>query len=98
MGYRRALEFLVDAYIRKNRPTETIDANLPLSKKIRDYIDNEHIKTLAQKSAWLGNDATHIVNNHPDRSVKDIKKFIKAITAIIDAEFACEDANTIERN
>lgn len=98
MGYRKALEFLVDAYIRKNRPTETIDANLPLSKKIRDYIDNEQIKTLAQKSAWLGNDATHIVNNHPDRNVKDVKKFIKAITAIIDAEFACEDASTIERN
>lgn len=98
MGYRKALEFLVDAYIRKNRPAETIDANLPLSKKIRDYIDNEQIKTLAQKSAWLGNDATHIINKHPDRNIQDIKKFIKAMTTIIEAEFACEDASTIERN
>lgn len=98
MGYRRALEFLVDAYIRKNRPAETIDANLPLSKKIRDYIDNEQIKTLAQKSAWLGNDATHIINKHPDRNIQDIKKFIKAMTTMIEAEFAYEDASTIERN
>lgn len=98
MGYRRALEYLVDAYIRKNRPTEAIDANLPLGIKIRNYIDNEQIRTLAEKSAWLGNDATHIINNHPDRSVIDIKKFIKAITSIIDTEFACEDASTIERN
>lgn len=98
MGYRRALEFLVDAYIRKNRPAETIDANLPLSKKIRDYIDNEKIKTLAQKSAWLGNDATHIINKHPDRNIQDIKKFIKAMTTMIEAEFAYEDASTIERN
>lgn len=98
MGYRRALEFLVDAYIRKNRPAETIDANLPLSRKIRDYIDNEQIKTLAQKSAWLGNDATHIINKHPDRNIQDIKKFIKAMTTMIEAEFAYEDASTIERN
>lgn len=74
----------MDAYIRKNRPTEAIDANLPLGIKIRNYIDNEQIRTLAEKSAWLGNDATHIINNHPDRSVIDIKKFIKAITSIMD--------------
>ena len=97
MGYRRALEFLVDAYIRKIHPDESIAPNLELSKKINDYIYNSKIKTLAEKSAWLGNDATHIVNKHPDRDVTDMKKFIKAITTMIDAEFAFYDANTIER-
>lgn len=96
MGYRRALEFLVDSYIRKIKPTESIDANLNLGIKINKYIDDLRIKTLAQKSAWLGNDATHIVNKHPNRDiVTDMKKFIKAMTTIIDAQFAFEDANNI---
>lgn len=98
MGYRRALEFLVDAYIRKIKPTETIAPNLELGKKINNYIDDSKIKTLAKKSAWLGNDATHIVNNHPNRTVADMKRFIKAMTTMIDAEFAFEDANTIGRS
>lgn len=98
MGYRRALEFLVDAYIRKIKPNETIDLNLGLGNKINNYIDDLKIKTLAQKSTWLGNDATHIVNKHPDRNITDMKKFIKAMTTMIDADFAFDDANTIEKN
>ena len=98
MGYRRALEFLVDAYIRKIKPNETINPSLELGKKINNYIDDSKIKILAEKSAWLGNDATHIVNKHPDRDiVSDMKKFIKAITTMIDAEFAFDDANTIQK-
>lgn len=96
MGYRRALEFLVDAYIRKIKPTETIPQNLGLGKKINNYIDNSKIKALATKIAWLGNDATHIVNKHPNRNITDMKKFIKAMTTMIDAEFAFEDADAME--
>lgn len=95
MGYRRALEFLVDAYIRHIKPDANIEASLKLGKKIDKYIDNPKIQILAKKSAWLGNDATHIVKKHPNRDVTDIKKFIKAMTAMIDAEFAYEDADTI---
>lgn len=99
MGYRRALEYLIDDYIRKIKPTETIDSSLGLDKKIKSYIDNQKIKTLAQKSAWLGNDATHIVNKHPDRNIiYDMKKFIRAMVSMIDAEFAYEDADSIEKN
>lgn len=96
MGYRRALEFLVDSYIRKIKPNKSIDANLKLGTKISNYIDDPRIKTLAQKSAWLGNDATHIVNKHPNRKiVADMKKFIKAMTTMIDAQLAYEDADNI---
>lgn len=78
------------------KPTEYIDANLLLGTKINNYIDDTRIKTLAQKSAWLGNDATHIVNKHPQRNiVADMKKFIKAMTTMIDAQFAFEDADNI---
>ena len=98
MGYRRALEFLIDAYVRKIKPTETIAPNLGLGKKINDYIDNSKIKTLAAKSAWLGNDAAHIINKHPDRTVADMKNFIMQICKWIDFELSVEDANTIEKN
>ena len=96
MGYRRALEFLVDSYIRKFKSDKSIDANLKLGTKISNYIDDPRIKTLAQKSAWLGNDATHIVNKHPNRKiVADMKKFIKAMTTMIEAQLAVEDADNI---
>lgn len=96
MGYRRALEFLIDAYIRKTKPAESIDANLPIGTKINNYIDDTKIKMLAKKAAWLGNDATHIVNKHPERNiVVDMKKFIKAITTMIDAQFAFEEADNM---
>ncbi len=95
MGYRRALEFLVDAYIRKDN--SNLDVALPLSHKISTYIVDTRIKELATKATWLGNDHTHIVNSHPDRNVKDIKKFINAIVKVIETENACADAATIQR-
>lgn len=98
MGFRKALEHLVDAYIRKYHHNENIAFNLPLSKKINDYIGDTKIKTLAKKTAWIGNDATHIDKRHPERDIQDMKKFIRAMTTMIDAEFAYEDADTIERD
>ena len=95
MGYRKSLEFLIDAYIRKNNPEENINADLNLSTKIENYINDDRAKVLAKKSAWLGNDATHIVKKHPNRDIQDMKKFIKALIQVIETEFAFEDANSI---
>ena len=94
VGYRKSLEFLVDNYIRKTEPE--LDPKKFLSKKIEEHIADERIKKLALKAAWLGNDQTHIVNKHPDRDVEDIKKFINAMIKIIEADYACDDADTIE--
>lgn len=97
MGYRRSVEFLVDAYIRHKNPDIDINIALPLAQKIHDYISDERIKTLAKKAAWLGNDATHIEKKHPDRDVSDMKKFIKYMVTLIDADFAFEDAASIQK-
>lgn len=96
MGYRRSAEFLVDAYVRHKKPDTDIAASLPLAKKIQDYVPEEKIRELAKKTAWLGNDETHIEKKHPNRDISDMKKFIRAMVALIDADFAYEDACSIE--
>ena len=96
MGYRKALEFLVKDYAIYRVPgdEETIKA-LPLAKCIDKYIDSPRIKSLAQRSAWLGNDETHYVRAHQDRSYLDIKKFLHAIETFVSADLAVDDAESI---
>lgn len=96
MGYRRSVEYLVDAYGRHKNPGIDIDASLQLAKKIQDYVPEERIRELAKKTAWLGNDETHIEKKHPNRDISDMKKFIRAMVTLIDADFAYEDACSIE--
>lgn len=97
MGYRRALEFLVDAYIKHKENANTISER-NLQQKIKNHIDNDAVRILAEKATWLGNDAVHTENKHPDRTITDMKNFIMQICKWIDFELSVEDANTIERN
>lgn len=97
MGYRRALEFLVDAYIKHMENVDTIPER-NLQKKIQNHIDNNAVRILAERATWLGNDNVHIENKHPNRTITDMKNFIIQICKWIDFELSVEDANTIERN
>ena len=97
MGYRRALEFLVDAYIKHKESIDTIPER-NLQQKIQNHIDNDAVRVLAEKATWLGNDAVHTENKHPDRTITDMKNFIMQICKWIDFELSVEDANTIERS
>lgn len=94
MAYRKALEYLVDAYIRMENPLTALPQDARLSDKIRVIADN-NIKTLAERTAWLGNDQTHIISKHPDYSVSDIKYFIENIVKCIDANIAVSKAASI---
>lgn len=96
MGYRKSLEFLIDAFIKHSEHIDTIPER-ELQKKIQNHLCDTKIKTLAEKATWLGNDATHIENKHPDRTVSDMKNFIMQIVKWIDFELSVEDAETIER-
>lgn len=96
MGYRKALEFLVKDYaIHKNSDQKSEIEKAFLSTCIKKYIENPKIQTLAEKSAWLGNDETHYVKEHTDRDVSDLKKFIKACANHIETELTVEDAETV---
>lgn len=97
IGYRKALEFLVKDFAIYEHPENTDDIKvIRLAKCIEKYIDDKRIATLAEKSAWIGNDETHYVRKQEDRDIFDMKKFIKAILYFIGMVFTTEDAYSID--
>lgn len=96
LGYRKALEFLVKDFIIHQHPDEADEIKkLMLSPCINKYIDNPQIKTLVERSAWIGNDEAHYVRKQADRDVNDMKAFIKAIVYFIGMVLITEDAATM---
>lgn len=97
IGYRKALEFLVKDFAIHEHPDDTDDIKtVRLAKCIEKYIDDRRIATLAEKSAWIGNDETHYVRKQEDRDVSDMKNFIKAMLYFIGMVLTTEDAFSIE--
>lgn len=64
----------------------------PLAQCIKSYIANESITTLAERSAWIGNDEAHYIRKQEDRDVSDMKNFIQAIVYFIGMILITEDA------
>ena len=97
LGYRRSLEFLVKDYLCYLDPDHTDEIRKQiLSQCIRDRIKDQRIRTLAERATWIGNDETHYIRKHENLDIQDMKRFIRAMTAFIDAEFAFEDALKVE--
>lgn len=96
LGYRKALEFLVkDFVIYKNSTEEEKIKRMPLSACISEYIDNQQIKVLVERSAWIGNDEAHYVRKQEDRDVNDMKEFITATVFFIGMVLIADDAATM---
>ena len=93
LGYRKALEFLIKDFAIHEHPDEeeSIKAK-PLAQCIKNYIENESITTLAERSAWIGNDEAHYIRKQEDRDVSDMKDFIQAIVYFIGMILITEDA------
>ena len=93
LGYRKALEFLIKDFAIHEHPDEkeAIKAK-PLAQCIKTYISNESITTLAERSAWIGNDEAHYIRKQEDRDVSDMKSFIQAIVYFIGMILITEDA------
>lgn len=97
LGYRKALEFLVKDFAIHENPNDTDKIkSMPLSACIRDFIDSSNIKTLATRSAWIGNDEAHYIRKQEDRDVQDMKSFIQATVYFISMILITEDAETME--
>ena len=93
LGYRKSIEFLVkDFAIHQNPESEEEIKKLMLSPCIKKYIDNPQIKTLVERSAWIGNDEAHYIRKQTDRDVNDMKAFIKATVYFIGMVLITEDA------
>lgn len=97
LGYRKSLEFLVKDFAIHEHP-EYADKikSMPLAACIKDFIDAPNIKTLATRSAWIGNDEAHYIRKQEDRDVSDMKSFIQATVYFISMILITEDAASME--
>ncbi len=96
LGYRKSLEFLVKDFAIHQHPSDEEDIKKQmLSSCIKKYIDNPQIKTLVERSAWIGNDEAHYIRKQEDRDINDMKSFIQATVYFIGMVLITEDAETI---
>lgn len=93
MGYRKSLEFLVKDFAIHKFPNDsnTIKSQ-PLSACIKKYILADNIRTLLERTTWIGNDETHYIRKHEDRNFSDMKNFIRAIVYFIEMTLITDDA------
>lgn len=97
MGYRKALEFFVKEYVTKNLYNGTEKDSIlsePLGETIK-RLENPLLQSISKASSWLGNDQTHMVQKHPEYGVDDIKKYIKVMTNLVEAEFVAEEVGVL---
>lgn len=77
-GYRKALEFLIkDWLIADNRDASEVINVKQLSVCINEYITEEHIKNVASRASWLGNDETHYYRKWSNKDINDLKRLIE---------------------
>lgn len=97
LGYRKSVEFLIKDYaIHENPENEEEIKNTWMKVCIDKYIDDKKIKTLAEKSDWIGNDEAHYVRKQENRDITDMKRFIKAMVYFIGMTLIAEDASSME--
>lgn len=96
LGFRKALEFLVKDFCTHIAPDKSDQIQkCALMKCVSDYIQNEKIKTLASRSAWIGNDEAHYLRKLGGRDVSDMKSFLMALVYYVSMELLVEDASSI---
>jgi hypothetical protein len=97
MGYRKALEFFVKEYVTQNLDGGA-EKNSILSEPLGETIkrlENPLLQSISKASSWLGNDQTHMVQKHPEYGINDIKKYIKVLTNLVEAEFVAEEVGVL---
>nr|MDQ3817622.1 DUF4145 domain-containing protein [Acidobacteriota bacterium] len=78
VGYRKALEFLVKDYAIQNHTSEKEKIEkTQLGPCIKDYINDERVKSVAKRATWLGNDETHYVRRWEGKNLADLKALIR---------------------
>lgn len=96
MAYRKALEFLVKDYLIKFTDNSEENVNkMSLGQCIKS-IDNPKIRTVASRSAWLGNDHSHYHPKFEEYDLSDLKKLIEAVAYWISVEVITQNAEEIQ--
>jgi len=88
-GYRKALEYLIKDFLTKNKFSEDmknqeIVLKTQLGPCINKFIDEERIKAVAKRAAWLGNDETHYLRKWTEKDITDLKTLISMTVSWID--------------
>ncbi len=87
VGYRKALEFLIKDYlIFNNEKEKTKIEKMQLGNCIKTYVNDNRIKTVAQRAAWIGNDETHYIRKWEGKNLGDLKKLIELTVHWIEME------------
>lgn len=87
VGYRKALEFLIKDYlISLNPDKEEKIKKKSLGNCIKDDVTDSHIKAVAERAVWLGNDETHYVRKWEDKDLSNLKDLIDLCIHWIEAE------------
>ncbi len=77
MGLRKALEFLIKDYcIFKYKEKEDEIKSSRLIDCMNSYIDDNDIKEVAKRAAWLGNDESHYDKKWNDKDIEDLKELL----------------------
>lgn len=77
VGYRKALEFLIKDYLINHIKIDRSNIEkTPLGACINNFINQQHIKSVAERAAWLGNDETHYVRKWEEKDINDLKGLI----------------------
>lgn len=96
MGYRKALEVLIKDYMIRFTDNNKDDIMKMLLGQCIRSIDNPKIKTVASRSAWLGNDYSHYSPKFGEYNLSDLKKFIDAVAYWISIEIITRNAAEIQ--
>lgn len=79
MGMRKAVEALIKQLATELHPDRAEQIkNEMLSQTIKE-IEFQDVQLLAKANAYIGNDFTHLVQKHPEYTLKDLKKLIEAL-------------------
>ena len=97
IGYRKALEFLIKDYLIHKDPDsrDTIE-KMELGNCIANKINDEDLKAVAQRCAWLGNDETHYYRKFEEYGLEDLKGLLEATIFWVSMKLKTEVALGIE--
>lgn len=78
IGYRKALEFLIKDYLCFKFPekSESIKTKF-LGSCIKEYVQDQNIKSCAERAIWLANDETHYERRWQERDRNDLSLLLQ---------------------
>lgn len=92
-GYRKAFEFLIKDYAKSisDEAEATKIEQTPLARVIKDFINHQKIKSIAEITVWIGNDETHYIRKWENQDIEDLKNLINISLHFIEMEIVAEN-------